>query len=138
MDFSQNPYYEKAFKFYDPSLLEKVHAEDENVSLFFRLLSLCHTGSITSRMMVKALVDVVVAVVFFFSDIRAALFLLVLLLLLMLLLLWFAYVVVVCMCGRCLAVCVRNCCLHVVVVVLFFFPRVCYHLDVGDFCCLRM
>lgn len=43
VDFSKNPYYEKSFKFYDASLLAKVEDEDEQASLFFRLLALCHT-----------------------------------------------------------------------------------------------
>lgn len=43
MDFSFNEYYEPDFKFYDPTLLEAVRKEDENVHLFFRLLALCHT-----------------------------------------------------------------------------------------------
>ncbi|XP_044589031.1 phospholipid-transporting ATPase ID isoform X3 [Cotesia glomerata] len=43
LDFSFNEYYEPDFKFYDPTLLEAVRKEDENVHLFFRLLALCHT-----------------------------------------------------------------------------------------------
>ncbi|XP_034946393.1 phospholipid-transporting ATPase ID isoform X2 [Chelonus insularis] len=43
IDFSFNKDYEPEFKFYDPSLLEAVKKDDENVHMFFRLLALCHT-----------------------------------------------------------------------------------------------
>uniref|UniRef100_A0A8C4EX33 Phospholipid-transporting ATPase n=1 Tax=Dicentrarchus labrax TaxID=13489 RepID=A0A8C4EX33_DICLA len=43
VDFSFNPLCDKAFKFYDGSLIEAIKLEDLAVQEFFRLLALCHT-----------------------------------------------------------------------------------------------
>jgi len=43
VDFSQNPYHEPLFEFYDQRLLQKVEDLDVGVHQFFRLLALCHT-----------------------------------------------------------------------------------------------
>lgn len=43
VDFSNNPYYEPDFKFYDPQLLDDVNQGKADVAEFFRLLAICHT-----------------------------------------------------------------------------------------------
>ncbi|XP_014866919.1 PREDICTED: phospholipid-transporting ATPase ID-like isoform X1 [Poecilia mexicana] len=43
VDFSFNPLCDKAFKFYDCSLVEAVKQQESAVQDFFRLLALCHT-----------------------------------------------------------------------------------------------
>jgi len=43
VDFSDNPYYEPLFEFYDQRLLQRVTDSDADVHQFFRLLALCHT-----------------------------------------------------------------------------------------------
>lgn len=43
VDFSANPWAEKDFRFYDPTLLEAVKEGDQDAHEFFLLLSLCHT-----------------------------------------------------------------------------------------------
>ena len=43
IDFSENPYYEKKFCFYDRKLTRALNSKDPHVMEFFLLLSLCHT-----------------------------------------------------------------------------------------------
>ena len=43
VDFSENPYFEPEFRFYDPQLLEDVREGKPDVAEFFRILAICHT-----------------------------------------------------------------------------------------------
>ena len=43
VDFSDNPFYEESFRFYDQSLLDDVQSGKPDVLEFFRILAVCHT-----------------------------------------------------------------------------------------------
>ncbi|XP_055329116.1 phospholipid-transporting ATPase ID-like [Paramacrobiotus metropolitanus] len=42
-DFSENPYADNGFRFFDSKLLKDVQKGDKDCDMFFRILSLCHT-----------------------------------------------------------------------------------------------